>query len=69
MKLEHFAVTDPLIKDQFRVTNISPGDVGTISDEFRSFVASLGNTSFVSKGSLDEFARQVQARYSEPSSE
>ncbi len=67
MNLEHVAVGGPFIKDQFRVTNISSGDVGSISDEFRSFVASLGSTSFVSKGSLDEFARQVRVRYSEQS--
>ncbi len=63
MRLERVADAAPYVEDQYRVTDISPGDVGSISDEFRSFVATLGSTGIVSTNSIAEFARQVQMRY------
>lgn len=64
MRLERVAEAPSHVKDQYRVTDISAGDVGSISDEFRSFVATLGNSGVVSTNSIAEFARQVRVRYS-----
>jgi hypothetical protein len=64
MKLERVADTAPHVKDQYRVTDITPGDIGNMSDEFRSFVATLGSSGVVTTNSIAEFARQVQVRYS-----
>jgi hypothetical protein len=64
MKLVRVTDAAPHVKDQYRVTDITAEDVGNISDEFRSFVATLGNTGVVTTNSIAEFARQVRVRYS-----
>lgn len=64
MKLERVTDAAPHVKDQYRVTDITAGDIGNISDEFRAFVATLGSAGVVTTNSIGEFARQVRVRYS-----